>query len=106
MASYIVNDKWYFERKEDIEVEAECIVIAAAKIIRAEIREKNYDSKSYATNEDIANIDNGREWIPHHLQTFLKITVQPELKQNSHWSFYYTICLAKVSHNIYIIWHW
>ena len=63
MASYFVNDKWY----------------SAAKIIRAEIRERKYDSKSY----DIANVDKGKEWIRHHLQTFLKIIVQSELKQNS-----------------------
>ena len=34
----------YSERKEDIEEEAEGIVIAAAEIIRAEIRERKYDS--------------------------------------------------------------
>ncbi len=43
-STYIVNEKWYSERKQD----------TAAKIIRAEIREKTYDSKSYPTNEDIA----------------------------------------------------
>ena len=46
-ASYIINDKWYSEKKEDIQEEAERIVIAAAKIIRAEIRERKYDSNSY-----------------------------------------------------------
>ena len=35
------------------------------------------------TNEDISSVDKGREWIPHHLQTFLKITVRSELKENS-----------------------
>ncbi len=34
-------------------------MIAAAKIIRAEIREREYDSKLYPTNEDIANVDKG-----------------------------------------------
>jgi len=34
MASYIINDKWYSEKKENIEEEAERIVIAAAKIMR------------------------------------------------------------------------
>ena len=55
--------------------EAERIVIAAVKkIIRAEIRERKYDSNSYPANEDITSI------FPYHLQTFLKITV---LKENS-----------------------
>ncbi|XP_065911780.1 uncharacterized protein [Dysidea avara] len=83
MASYIINDKWYSEKKENTEEEAERIVSAAAKIIRAEIREINYDTTSYPTNEDVADVNKGREWIPLHLQTFLKIVIQSELKQNS-----------------------
>ncbi len=83
MASYIINEKWYSEKKENIEEEAERIVVAAAKIVRAEIRERKYDSLLYPTNEDFADISRGMEWIPHHLQTFLKIIVQSELKQNS-----------------------
>ena len=51
----------YLERKEDIEEDAERIVIAAAEIIRAEIRERKYDSKSYPTNEDIADVDTEKE---------------------------------------------
>ena len=83
MASYVINDKWHLERKENIEEEAERIVCAAAKIIRAEIRENIYDAKSYPTNEDIANVNQGKKWIPHYLQTFLGIIIQSELKQNS-----------------------
>ena len=52
---------------EDIEEEAECTMIAAAKIIRAVIRQGKYDSKLYPTNEDIPNVDKGKEWIPLHL---------------------------------------
>ena len=79
MASYIINDKWHSERKENIEEEEERIVRAAAKIIRAEIRENIYDAKSYPTNEDIANVNQGKKWIPHYLQTFLGIIIQSEL---------------------------
>ncbi len=57
-------------------------MLAAAKIIIAEIRERKYDCKSYPTNEDIARQRQGI-WIPRHLQTFLKITVKSELQQNS-----------------------
>ena len=78
-------------------------MIAAAKIIRAEIVKESMIQTH--TNEDIASVDKGREWIPHHLQTFLKITVRSELKENR-WSFYYTVCSAKVCCNTYTIWHW
>ena len=40
MAKYIINEKWHSEKKANIEDEAERIVITAAKIIRAEIRDK------------------------------------------------------------------
>ncbi len=40
MANYIVNERWQSEKKEDSGDEMERIVVAAAKIIRAEIREK------------------------------------------------------------------
>lgn len=39
MASYIINDKWHIEKKENGEEEAEHNVVAAAKIITASIRE-------------------------------------------------------------------
>ena len=83
MARYIINEKWYSYKEDNIEDEDERIVTAAAKIIRAEIRECKYDSEFYPTNEDIANIDRGRQWVPRHLQTLLKIIVVSELKQNS-----------------------
>ena len=50
MAKLIINEKWYSEKKADIDDEAECVVIAAAKIIKAEIRDRNYDLESYPTN--------------------------------------------------------
>ena len=58
-------------------------MITAAKIIRAEIREKEYNSDSYPTNDNISNIEKSREWIPRHLQTLMKTIVSSELKQNS-----------------------
>ncbi len=76
-------EKWYSEKKADIDDEAERIVTAAAKIIRAEIRDGNYNLKSYPTKEDIVDLDRGRQWIPRHLQSFLKTIVLSELKQSS-----------------------
>ncbi len=81
MVKYIINEKWYSEKKAAIEDEAERVVIAAAKIIK--IREQNFDLESYPTNEDIIKTDRGSKWIPGHLQTFLKIIIPSELKQNS-----------------------
>ena len=83
MAKYIINDKWYTGKKENIEDEAERIVVTAAKIIKAAIREKKYDVNSYPTNEDIESMDQGISWVPQYLHTFLKMLGLPELKQIS-----------------------
>lgn len=61
MAKYIINEKWYLERKTDVEDEAEHIVVVAAKTVRAEISEHQYNSLLYPTIEDIANIDQRRK---------------------------------------------
>ena len=79
LAKHIVNEKWYSDRKDSIEDEAERIVTAAAKLIKAGIREQRYDIGSYPCNEDI---EDGKKWIPHLLQTFLKVIVtSSELKR-------------------------
>ena len=57
-------------QREYINDEADRIVIAAAKIIKAEIREKEYNINMYPSNDDIADINNSKEWIPRHLRTF------------------------------------
>ena len=83
MARYIINDKWYAQKKTNVEDEAERVVTAAAKIIRAEIRVREYDSSSYPTNQDITNFDQSRQWVPHYLQKFLEIIISSKVKQNS-----------------------
>lgn len=83
MASYIINEKWYSEKKDDIQDEANRIVTAAAKIINSAIRESKYDPKKYPTNDDIANAEQSKSWIPQHLQTLLMHIVPSKLKQSS-----------------------
>ena len=67
MAKYTINEKRYTEKKADVEDEAERIVITAAKIIRNEIRDREYNSESYPTTEDIGNMEQSRKWVPRHL---------------------------------------
>ena len=52
------------EKKADVEDEAERIVIIVAKIIRNEIRDREYNSESYPTTEDIGNMEQSRKWVP------------------------------------------
>ncbi len=81
MAMHIINEKWYTDRKDNIEEEAECIIIAAAMLIKESIREQRYDMEYYPTNE---NFEDGKQWIPNLLQTFLKTIISSlQLKQTS-----------------------
>ena len=77
MASFIINNK-FRERKDDIQEESRRIIEAAANLIRAEIREKQYDSSSYPTTEEITS-----PWIPDSLRIFMASFTKSTLKYES-----------------------
>ena len=47
MAKHIINEKWYMERKDNVEEETESIIKTAAQLIQAQIREAEYNLGSY-----------------------------------------------------------
>ena len=57
MTSPIINDKWYEAKQDNIEDKSERIVFAAAKIIKAPIREMSYSLDFDPVNDDIHNVD-------------------------------------------------
>ena len=67
------------KRLKDKEKDAERIVMTAAKVIMAEIREKKYDTSAYPKTLDIHNTTG--DWIPKLLKTFLQILVRSDLRQ-------------------------
>ena len=71
MASLIINDKWYEAKRDNIEGESERIVLAAAKIIKAQIREMSYSMGFHPSNDDIRDVDATCQWLPSMLQMFL-----------------------------------
>ena len=81
MAKFIVNEKWYLERKDTLEDESERIVKTAAQLIQAQIREAEYDIASYPSSDEINNINCSRTQVPQLLQTFLRTIISSELKQ-------------------------
>ena len=83
MVSYILNDKWYESRKMNKADDAERIVIAAAKLIMAEIREMRYDISIYPTHNDIVCPEKQKEWMPKKLKKLLEILISQPVKQNS-----------------------
>ena len=53
MVDFIVNEAWYEERERNKAKDAERIIITAAKLIMAEIREKKYGTSVYPKNDEI-----------------------------------------------------
>ena len=45
------------------------------KIIQAEIRDSKYNMEYYPANEDIKNVELGKEWLPESLTAFLQVLV-------------------------------
>ena len=82
MASHIITNQWYDEKKSSIEDESERIIVAAAKLIRAQIREMS-SNETYPGTDDFSNIENAKRWIPSLLKILIENIVCNEIKQVS-----------------------
>ena len=83
MTDFLINETWQAQRKENIAEESLRIVTTAAKIIQAEIRDSKYDMEYYPANEDIKNVEHGKEWLPESLTAFMQVLVLSVTKQVS-----------------------
>ena len=83
MTEFIVNDKWFSERKKDSDDEAERIIVTAAKLILNNIRSAKFNCEFYPTKEDIESCGKGKEWLPDYLKLFLENILKHPLKQAS-----------------------
>jgi hypothetical protein len=81
MCSYIINSKWYSEKKTDTSSKAERIVKLAGKLIGAQLRELAFDSTMYPNKDDMTNCDG--KYVPSLLQTLISSLVQSKLQQSS-----------------------
>ena len=83
MVDFLINETWHAQRKESIAEESLRIVTTAAKIIQAEIRDSKYNMEYYPANEDVKNVERGKEWLPESLTAFLQVLVPSVTKQVS-----------------------
>src|SRR6218665_703981 len=81
MVSSIITNKWYTERKENFVEESRRIVVAAAKLIKAEIRESLFSNSDYPLTPDFSNVQAAKDWVPGLLKEFMENVVCSELKQ-------------------------
>lgn len=75
MTDYILR-----KLKEKGPATRESVIIAAAKIVKEEIREMKFNKEFYPSVDDIID---GESWIPESLRTFMKLLVPSSLKQLS-----------------------
>jgi len=55
------------------------VVVAAAKLIRAQILATEYSTDQYPLNEQFGDVDHARQWTPELLNAFLSIIIcQPK----------------------------
>lgn len=71
----ILNNKWYEKRNDDLQKESERIIKTAAKLIIDDVKSTNFDCQVYPSNEDIASIAKGKEFLPKNLQLLMECLV-------------------------------
>lgn len=81
MASRIISDKWYEGRRTSIEEESRRVVVAAAKLIKAEIKGVKYGTDTYPLITDLNNLQTVKDWVPSLLTTFMENLLSSPLKQ-------------------------
>ena len=81
MFSYIVNEKWYEEKRSNVNDEANRIVKTAAKVIREEIRQMPINNDTYPSANEIRNSTTGSNWRLSLLRTLISSLVPDKTKQ-------------------------
>ena len=81
--SIINGMKWYEAMQDNTENKSERIMLAAAKIIKAQIQEMSYSMDFYPSNHDICDVDAACQWLPSMLQMFLQLIVKSTIKRGS-----------------------
>jgi hypothetical protein len=81
--SKIITDKWYEDRQVDFCKESERIVETAANLIKACLRETVYNMSEYPKASSMDDLQEGKQWVPPLLMSFMQTLVSDELKQIS-----------------------
>ena len=80
-SDFILCDKWYTERKQDVADEKHRIVRTAARLIGEEIRNMQCDLSTYPSSGDMTAAE--CLLVPPLLKTFIKTVVPSQIKQSA-----------------------
>ena len=76
----IISEKWFKERKQNIDEDKRRIIDAAARLIKSEIRSITFPTDVYPSKSDIENCST---FLPSSLQYFMELLIPSKLKQAS-----------------------
>ena len=77
-SGYLINEKWYKNKLEDKNDEAQRIIITAAKLVMEDITSKKCDSEYYPYQEGMLQVDETLEWLFRYLRLFLQNLVKSD----------------------------
>lgn len=80
MATYILNQKWHDDQKCS---ESEHVVVAAAKVLRAAIRDAPYKMDMYPYCSDVQDAQRAKDWTPQLLRVFTEHLIASDEKQTA-----------------------
>jgi len=81
--TYIINEKRHEEKKHMFNDECERIVMSAAKLVKAQVREAKYSLDEYPTASEVSDRQCASNWLPSLLPLFLSHLIPTELKRIS-----------------------
>jgi hypothetical protein len=93
MATCVIHEKWYSDRRTEIADESVRVVVAAAKLIKAQIREMVCDMDKYPTNTQFDDVESAKKWVPTLLQAFMENVACDSVKQVA-----LSHCIIQASH--------
>jgi len=95
--SLYINEKWYSERKDNVEDESECIVKTAVQLIQAQIREAE-DCTQVMLKSTIS------VQAEYMFRSSYKFSYFIRIEAGQYWSVYCTGSTATISNDAYSIW--
>jgi hypothetical protein len=90
LASKIITGKWYEDRQVDFGKESERIVETVANLIKASLHETVYNTSEYPKASSMDDLQEGKQWVPPLLMSFMQTLMSHELKQMDVVSFHHT----------------
>ena len=82
MAGYIINKEWYSNRRSDRKAELERLMTTCARLIKEEIRERDYNKSFYPSIDDIRLSGENNDFLTPCLQTLLNHLIANDIKRN------------------------